>query len=405
MQRFILHVDMNSYFASVEQQANPFLRGKSVGVCAYLSPNGTIIASSVEAKAKGIKTAFRVTDAKVLDPHIVLVENEPAKYRAVTTRIFSILREYTDNFEPYSIDEAFIDVTNAVNSFAAADKIGEEIRQRIFSEVGEWLKCSIGISWTKFLAKFAGDTAPKGGTKIISPDNLAESLDCGVTEAWGIAKGLERRLRMLGITTLNELRLADAIRLKKNLGMVGYYLWANVNGQEISVVTKGATPPKSIGHSYCLPKQTTDHEYLDKILYKLCEKTGRRLREKQLEAQRLSLHIVLRSGESFQQSETVAERLFTTEEIFAVALKHFQAMELSASVRMIAISVSRLSPVTGQLSLFTSNTKGRSVTEALDVINDKYGEYTVVKGAMFGTKELAHDRIGFRKTISFEESE
>jgi DNA polymerase-4 len=403
MKRFILHVDMNSYFASVEQQANPFLRGKSIGVCAYLSPNGAIIASSVEAKAKGIRTASRVVDAKVLDPHIILVANEPAKYRTVTTRIFSILKEYTDNFEPYSIDEAFIDVTNAVNSFEDAAKIGEEIRQRIFTEVGEWLKCSIGISWTKFLAKFAGDTAPKGGTKIISPENLATSLDCPVTEAWGIAKGLERRLQLLGIRTLDELRLADAIRLKKNLGIVGYYLWANVNGQEISVVTKGATPPKSIGHSYCLPKQTTDHEYLDKVLYKLCEKTGRRLREKQLEAGRLSLHLSLRSGESFQQSETVVEHLFTTEEIFALALKHFQKMDLTAAVRMMAISVSRLSPVTGQLSLFTTNTRGRSVTEALDIINDKYGEYTVMKGAMFGTTELAHDRIGFRKTISFVE--
>ncbi len=403
MVRFILHVDMNSYFASVEQQANPFLRGKSVGVCAYLSPNGTIIASSREAKAKGIKTTCRVADAKILDPQIVFVENEPAKYRTVTTKIFSILKEYTDNFEPYSIDEAFVDVTNAVGSFEAAAEIAEEMRQRIFSEVGEWLKCSIGISWTKFLAKFAGDTAPKGGTKIISPENLAESMDCPVTEAWGIAKGMERRLRLLGITTLNELRLADPIRLKKSLGMVGYYFWANMNGQEISFVTKGATPPKSIGHSYCLPKQTTDHEYLDKILYKLCEKTGRRLREKELQAGRLSLYISLRSGESLQQSETIGEALFTTEEIFNFALKHFQAMNLSASVRMIAVSVSRLSPVTGQLSLFAKNTKGRSVTEALDIINDKYGEYTVIKGAMFGTENLAHDRIGFRKTISFVE--
>ena len=401
MHRFILHIDMNSYFASVEQQANPFLRGKSVGVCAYLSPRGTIIASSVEAKAKGIRTAFRVTDAKLLDPDIVLVENEPAKYRTVTTKIFSILKEYTDNFEPYSIDEAFIDVTNAVNTYEAAVVLGEEIRQRIFSEVGEWLKCSIGISWTKFLAKFAGDTASKGGTKVITFENLAESLNCPVTEAWGIAKGMERRLRLLGILTLNELRLADPIRLKKSLGMYGYYCWANVNGQEISFVTKGAAPPKSIGHSYCLPKQTTDHEYLDKILYKLCEKTGRRLREKDLQACRLSLYLSLRSGESLQESETILDPLFTTEEIFTLAMKHFQKMELSASIRMMAVSVSRLSPVSGQLSLFAKNTRGRSVTEALDIINDKYGEYTVIKGAMLGTEELAYDRIGFRKTISF----
>lgn len=390
---------MNSYFASVEQQANPFLRGKSVGVCAYLSNNGTIIASSVEAKAKGIKTAFRVTDARLLDPHIILVENEPAKYRTVTTKIFSILKEYTDNFEPYSIDEAFIDVSNAVNSFEAAAVIGEEIRQRIFTEVGEWLKCSIGISWTKFLAKFAGDTAPKGGTKIITPENLDMSLECPMTEAWGIGNAMGRRLQGIGIRTLRELRTADPVRIKKSLGMAGYYLWAHVNGQEISIVTKGAAAPKSIGHSYCLQKRSMDHGYLDTVLYKLCEKTGRRLREKQLEARRLSLSISLHSGESFQYSETVNESVFTTEEIFSLALKHFQKINLVSSVRMIAISVSRLLPLTKQLSLFIQDTRGRSVTEALDILNNKYGEYTVIKGAMWGTGELANDRIGFRKTI------
>ncbi len=399
MPPFILHIDMNSYFASVEQQANPFLRGKSVGVCAYLSNNGTIIASSVEAKAKGIKTSFRVTDARLLDPHIILVENEPAKYRTVTSRIFFILKEYTDNFEPYSIDEAFIDVSNAVNSFEAAAVIGEEIRQRIFTEVGEWLKCSIGISWTKFLAKFAGDTAPKGGTKIITPENLETSLDLPLTEAWGIGKAMERRLQGMGIRTLNVLRVADAISLKKKLGMAGYYLWAHVNGQEISVVAEGAAAPKSIGHSYCLQKRSMNHGYLDTVLYKLCEKTGRRLREKQLEARRLSLQISLHSGESYQQSETVSEGLFTTDEIFKLALTHFEKIDLISSVRMMAISVSKLLPLTGQLSLFAKDTRGRSVTKALDVLNDKYGEYTVMKGAMWGTGELANDRIGFRKTI------
>ena len=116
-QKIILHIDMNSYFASVEQQANPFLRGRSVGVCAYLSDNGVIIASSIEAKAKGIKTGTKVREAKVLDPSIVLLENEPAKYRSATEKIFRILSDYTDTVEPYSIDEAFLDMTGWVKSF------------------------------------------------------------------------------------------------------------------------------------------------------------------------------------------------------------------------------------------------------------------------------------------------
>jgi len=225
-----MHLDMNSYFASVEQQANPFLRGRPVGVCAYLSPGGCIIASSVEAKAKGVKTGFRVRDAKQLCPEIFLIENEPAKYRTVTENIFKILAEYTDTLEPYSIDEAFLDLTGwaeerivrikhpeiwksqkletgiqerevqkpilepfVINEPAAHSWIphqvrddnnnearsGEEddfywakviasiIRERIKREVGEWMHCSIGISYTKFLAKFASDIAPKKGILVI----------------------------------------------------------------------------------------------------------------------------------------------------------------------------------------------------------------------------------------------
>src|SRR3989338_11450 len=122
MDRVILHIDMNSYFASVEQQANPFFRGKPVGVCAYLSPNGCIIASSIEAKKLGIKTGMRVREAQTIYPKIILEENEPAKYRSVTEKIFSILSQYTDRMEPYSIDEAFLDLTGWTHQYGHCER-------------------------------------------------------------------------------------------------------------------------------------------------------------------------------------------------------------------------------------------------------------------------------------------
>lgn len=161
MPRAILHIDMNSYFASVEQQANPLLRGKPVGVVATMTPNGCIIASSTEAKAKGIKTGFRVRDARAIDPNIILIPNDAAKYRTVTGGIMKILTSYTEDIELYSIDEAFLDLTGFVHSFNEAAKLSEEIRRRIMQEVGEWLKCSIGIAPTRWLAKFGSDVARK----------------------------------------------------------------------------------------------------------------------------------------------------------------------------------------------------------------------------------------------------
>ena len=174
--RIILHIDMNSYFASVEQQANPFLRGRSVGVCAYLSDNGAIIASSREAKEKGIKTGCKVGQAKALDPNVILLENEPAKYRSTTEKIFRVLREYTDTLEPYSIDEAFLDLTGWVENLEEARVLALKIQSRIKKEVGEWMHSSVGISTTRFLAKFAGDIAPKKSILVIDKNNINSIL-------------------------------------------------------------------------------------------------------------------------------------------------------------------------------------------------------------------------------------
>lgn len=399
--RIIVHLDMNSYFASVEQQANPFLRGKPVAVCAYLSRNGTILASSVEAKAKGIKTGMRVNDALRLDPKLVLIENEPAKYRTVTERIFNILRSYTDAMEPYSIDEAFMDLTGWVKDFAEAEQVAQKIKERIMLEVGEWLRCSVGISWTKFLAKFAGDIAPKGGILAITSDNLEACLERDVAEAWGIGKATAVRLRALGIRTLLELKRADPIDLKRRFGSYGYYLWCHVNGEEISLVAQEPSLPKSIGHSYCLPKKTVDKEYLAKVLLKLCEKTGRRLRALKLEARTSHLYIACLYDSHLNKTVRQPDGIFTTKELFEPLHDFLLGAHLPVAATQMAVTATSLHPASNQLELFSDRIKSKEVSLAMDKINDRYGEYTVTSGLMFGTEKLATDRIGFRKTISF----
>lgn len=398
-EKIIMHLDMNSYFASVEQQANPFLRHRPVGVCAYLSPRGTIIASSKEAKARGVKTGCRVDEALRLIPTIELVENEPAKYRCTTEKIFKILAEYTDSLEPYSIDEAFMDLTGWVKDFAAAQTLAGIIQERIKLEVGEWLSCSVGISFTKFLAKFAGDIAPKAGILIITLDKLEENLNCELTEAWGIGRAMAQKLKTLGINTLLELKHYDGLALKKRLGLSGYYLWANVNGLEISEVSAEAELPKSIGHSYCLPQKTTDKGYLLKILFKLCEKTGRRLRALGLEASSVNLYFNYLNGGHLTKTFSPEFKIFTTREVFDPLEQFIKQTTLAFPVSMMAVSVARLTPGSGQLAIFADRTKPKQLSLALDLLNDRYGEYTVASGLMFGTKELAHDRIGFRKTL------
>ncbi len=397
--RIILHIDMNSYFASVEQQANPFLRGRSVGVCAYLSPGGCIIASSAEAKAKGIKTGTRIAEAKLLDPAIVLIENEPAKYRSTTEKIFSILNEYSDTVEPYSIDEAFIDLTGWVKDFIAAERIAESIQTRIRSEVGEWLGSSVGISWTKFLAKFASDIAPKRGHLLIQNDKELEAAIRArpLTDAWGINRRTEERLRDIGISDLLMLQKSDPAVLRRAFGRNGYYLWANVNGVEVSRISQGVPVAKSIGHSYCLPRYTADKEYLSKIFYKLCEKTGRRLRASGQEASALSFYLAYKEGGGLGRSMRLPGRIFRSEDIFAPIEAYLERTAVVFPVRQLAVSVTHLAPFSGQLSFFGDEQAKKDLARAIDRVNDKYGEYTVVRGQMFGTEGAARDRIGFRK--------
>ena len=392
---------MNSYFASVEQQANPFLRGKLVGVCAYLTENGVILASSKEAKEKGIKTGCKVKEALKLDPRVILVENDPAKYRTTTEKIFHILSQYTDKMEPYSIDEAFLDLTGWVKDYQEAQSLAVKIQLRIQEEVGEWLRCSIGISWTKFLAKFAGDIAPKSKILIIDAEQLEEHLNRPLREAWGIGKMMEERLNKLGIYTLLELKNYDALKLKSALGSYGYYLWANVNGKEISEIDASGDPPKSIGHSCSLPKKTTDKDYLEKIIYKLCEKTGRRLRALKLEAKIVTFHLAYIYEGNIHKSFKPGDKIFTTEEIFSPLQDFLKKTAILLPIKLIAVSVSSLSPLSGQLSFLYDNAKKENLSRAMDKLNDKFGEYSVVRGAMFNTKGLARDRIGFRKTVSF----
>jgi len=390
---------MNSYFASVEQQANPFWRGRSVGVCSYLSPRGCLIASSMEAKARGIRTGCRVQEARRLDPRIVLVENEPAKYRSVTAAISQILNRYTDRVEPYSIDESFLDLTGWAKDYQEADNIGRKIQQEIRQEVGEWLYSSAGIAWTKWLAKFASDLAPKKGRLLIASQAGLEEILRGraLTEAWGIAERTAARLRELGIHDLLSLKRSDPAVLRRAFGLAGYYLWANVNGREITVVSAGRTEAKSLGHSYCLPRKTTDKDYLWPMLYKLCAKTGRRLRASGREAAGMAAFCAYAGGGGAGWRWRTRQALFTDEEIFREISLWFSPLKILLPVRMLAVSVFRLRPMSGQLS-FWADGRLRRLALAMDKINDRYGDYTVRAGLLYGLDKAAPDRIGFRKT-------
>ena len=411
-QRIICHVDMNSYFASVEQQANPFLRGRAVGVCAYLHRRGCVIAASVEAKQRGMKVGMSMEEAIAAVPNAIFVQNDPSKYRAVTSRIFSVLHELSATIEHYSIDEAFLDLTGWYRDEAEASFALSRVKRRITREIGEWLRCSVGIAPTRFLAKFASDRKKPDGLTIITLENIEEIFATSeLQDACGIGPRIAKRLHALGIQTLLDLKRYPVANLFRVLGKNGYYLWCKVNGIECERVVGEETLPKSIGHSYCVPNRVNREHNVEAVLTKLTERAGRRLRLCGLLAGSLSVTIGFRFSEKgAADSVRFVEPLNDSFTLVRHATRLLHQSWRGEPVDFLAVTLMDFSEPTNQLSLEIGMAKEASlqrwerygaVSKSLDAIRDRYGERSIVLGRMaklVSSDDEAPDRIGFRKT-------
>jgi DNA polymerase IV len=199
----LMHIDLNSCFASVEQQANPKLRGKPIAVAAYTTPSGCIVAPSVEAKEYGVKTGIRVKDGKMLCPNLIVLLPDPWKYRTVHLRLKKLLENYTDLVTPKSIDEFILDLEGYPSYQKGMESVGVEIKQRIKSEIGNWLRVSIGIGTNRFLAKTAAGLKKPDGLERIDNNTFTDVYKkLALTELCGIKVRNAIRLQGLGIHTV-----------------------------------------------------------------------------------------------------------------------------------------------------------------------------------------------------------
>jgi DNA polymerase IV len=274
----IMHVDLNSCFATIEQQANPLLRGKPIVVAAYNSPNGCVVAPSIEAKTYGIKTGMTVRDARLLYPPVVVRTPDPPKYRAVHLMFRRIFRDYSPDVTPKSIDEAVIDLTDTLCLFKGSIlDIGRQIKKRFREEIGEWMVCSIGVGTNRFLAKLAASLHKPDGLDVIDHTNVLEVYKrVSLLDLNGINTRFQARLNAYGIFNPIEFYNAPLDLLKKQVfqSVLGYCWYLRLRGHEIDAVD---FKRKSFGNMYALGKQTNAVRELSKLLMKLCEKTGRRL--------------------------------------------------------------------------------------------------------------------------------
>lgn len=422
MESIIAHIDMNSYFASCEQQDNPAWRGKPIGVCEHLG--GIIIAPSVEAKRWGIKTGTPVWEARKLYPKIILTKTTPDRYRFYTARFLKVFADYTDRIEKYSIDEAFLDLTLSCNirgfkdgvlqpldPWEEARRVAKEIKLRITNEVGDWIRCSVGISYSKLVAKIASDLQKPDGLVVVRPedkDSLYERLV--LTDIPGIGNRQERNLNRLGITTLKELRDYPLTKLVTHFGIGGYHLhsmgqlqgsWKESFGDEVV-----ASPMKSIGHMYTVPMEYRNKKILRPVLYKLSEMVAARLRVNEMMGN--SIHVHAYNGDEVSGGRGAKVGYYTQDgrQIYLEALGLLRSTgllkQLETKTYFVGVTISGLVEESPQGSLFDDNPRRQRLSEALDKINNKYTDFTVARVPAFLARDIIRDSVGFGRMKEFK---
>jgi DNA polymerase-4 len=393
----LMHLDLNSCFAGIEQQANPLLRGRPVAVAAYASPNGCILTASVEAKKLGVKVGLRVKDGRSLCPGLIVLPPDPDKYRFVHLQFKKLLSEYSACVVPKSIDEFVLDFKNYPGFSQGLLNVGREIKTKIKSQIGDWLTVSIGIGPNRFLAKQASNFKKPDGLEEINFKNYSEIYSkLNLTDLHGINTALTARLNAAGIYTVTDFYQSDLSRLRSAFHSVNSYYWyLRLRGWEIDAVDFSR---RSFGNMYSLPKHYSEIADLAPILHKLVAKVGYRLRSAGFQTRGVYLGILYTDGTFWHRHRLSSHYLFDSADLFQSAFKNLSHSPCKPVANLAVTCFDLIKNDSVQLDLFNHVSRSLRLTSAEDSINRRYGHFVISPASMLGTADLVPDRIGFGQT-------
>ena len=401
--RAIALVDMNAFFASIEQRDHAEWRGRPVAITN--GRQGTcIITCSYEARAYGIKTGMRLKQARQLCPELIQCPAHPERYAATSAAIMESFQDITPDIEIFSVDEAFLDITHCQRLLGTPPQIARLAKQKVFDVSG--ILCSIGVSGDKTTAKFAAKLNKPDGLTIIPPWEAAERLrEVPVTGLCGIAEGIGRFLAAHGVQTCGDVRKLPISVLARRFGNPGRRIWYMCQGQDPATLQQDVPAPKSVGHGKVVPPNTRDIEVLLTYLMHMSTKVGTRLRRHQLQAQNFS--ISLRTGEGWLGGK-LQSALPTNDGRQIMALCRRVIDEAWSGQGVHQVQVTALNPVnTGsQLELFnaTDDTQDE-VNAVMDAVNQRYGELALAPARLLNRSSMpnviapAWKPFGHRQTI------
>jgi len=396
----IMHIDLNSCFATVEQQARPLLRGKPIAIVNRRTEHTAIITASYEAKAKGVKVGMKLKEAKLLCPDIIALESDPSKYRHVYHKLLDIMNDYSAHVTMKSIDEGIIDFHNTSADIAGRDlvEIGLEIKQRLKDEIGVWMRCNVGIATNRFLAKTAAGLHKPDGLDVLTSQNIRETLGrLKLMDLTGIAHRNQERLNSVGIFTPLEFLDADVVTLHKIVfkSVVGEWWYKRLRGFEVDDVE---TKLGRVGRQYVLERFDLSHKEVLQRLHHLCESVGSRMRSQNLAAR--GVYVYAKSTEhGYWHSSAMSPLPFYSDQSIYAQVQHLMA-KAPDGLKEIGIHCYELVPLeNNQISLFADQiAHERHVVDAIDDINKRYGDRTLHSADTLGTGIYVSQKIPFGST-------
>ncbi|WP_313798373.1 DNA polymerase IV [Cytobacillus sp.] len=397
--RVILHVDMNSFYASVEMAFDPSLKGKPLAIAGNPKERrGIIVTCSYEARKLGVKTTMPLWEAKKLCPQLIVKKPNFDRYRAASIGMFEILNQYSSLVEPVSIDEGYVDITESYE-FGTPLEIAETIQKQIQRQLD--LPCSIGVAPNKFLAKMASDMKkPMGITVLRKRDVPAVLWPLDVEEMHGVGKKTGEKLRTIHIKTIGDLAKANDYQLKSVLGINGPRLKERANGNDRRPVDPdSASEFKSIGNSTTLPRDVSNQQELLRVLEKLAGTVSVRLKRKKVLASSLGITIRFKDRKTITRSRKLQNPIQKEEELFQIAKQLFLKHWSGDSVRLLGITGMDLveyNEAVKQLDLFSyeKEAKKEPLFETLANLREKFGSHIIDRAVMMPEVKIEQRNIG-----------
>lgn len=393
MKKRIAHIDMDAFFVSIERQADPSLLGKPVAVGGS-GKRGVVASASYEAREYGVRSGMPGARAQQLCPHLVFVKNGVGNYAQVSRRVKQVLEQFSPSVDFTSIDEGYIDLTGTERLFGRPLDLAFTMRQRVLEETG--CSSSFGIAANRLCAKVANKFAKPGGIIEIKEGReraFLQGLPLKLLPGAGGKTG--ERLKSFGITRIGQLLEVGEKELTRSFGMAGADLYLKALGGKSRITArKTEVQRKSVGHERTFANDTNDFDFLQRVLYRLCERCCRTLRDDGLVCKCVTLKIRLADFRTFTRSRTMISSSDNDREVFNTVRELLQSFNLPrVAVRLVGVSLSSLSEEC-QWGLFSQSSKLWRLYKGIDKIRDHYGFDSVVSGLVMGDESTSRYQGG-----------